>query len=63
MADATAPHAPRFKLDRAWLAILAIPALLAVFAPAELWPALHFAGSAIARTGVFIVFAIPVPAR
>ena len=46
------------EVDKAWLVIIAIPLLLAVFAPEELWPTLSFAGGAIAHTGAFIVFAV-----
>ncbi|MEM8632974.1 MAG: permease [Pseudomonadota bacterium] len=46
------------RVDKTWLVIIAIPLLLTIFAPEELWPTLTFAGGAIAHTGVFIVFAV-----
>ena len=62
MADLTqnSPNLPSLwkRIDKAWLAILLIPALLAIFDPAQVWPTITFAGNAIAHTGVFIVFAV-----
>ena len=58
MADTTQTLAARFKIDWAWVAILAIPAALGVFAPEALWPTVQFAGGAIAHTGLFIIFAV-----
>lgn len=58
MADTTHTPSARFKPDWAWVAILAIPAVLALVAPEAVWPTLAFAGSAIAKTGVFILFAV-----
>ena len=59
MADTTqSSFASRFKPDWAWVAILAIPVALAVIAPEALGPTLEFAGSAFAKTGVFILFAV-----
>ncbi|MEY8095900.1 permease [Falsihalocynthiibacter sp. S25ZX9] len=53
------PNAPLWKrLDMAWVAILIIPLLVALFDPAQFFPTLSFAGSAILHTGVFIVFAV-----
>jgi len=46
------------RLDGAWLAIGLIPALLALFDPGQVLPALQFAGGAILRTGVLIVCAV-----
>lgn len=46
------------RLDGAWLAIGLIPALLALFDPGQVLPALQFAGGAILRTGVFIACAV-----
>jgi len=59
MADTT--HTPphnKWKIDWAWVTILLIPVLLAVFAPAEVRPTLTFAAGAIGHTGIFIVFAV-----
>lgn len=58
MAGMTSPT-PRFpKIDKAWLAILAIPAILAIFDPTQVWPTLTFAAGAIGHTGIFIIFAV-----
>ena len=46
------------RLDKAWLAALAIPLTLAIFAPEALWPVLAFAARAFAGTLGFIVFAV-----
>jgi hypothetical protein len=59
MADITHPHPARsWKLDKAWAAILLIPVLLAIIAPAEVVPMLRFALGAIGHTGIFILFAV-----
>lgn len=59
MADTTqTTSVARLKPDGAWITILAIPLLLAVFAPDALAPTLQFAGSAFAQTGAFILFAV-----
>lgn len=60
MADMTPTARPtrRWKVDKAWAAIALIPLVLAVLAPAEVWPMLRFAGRAIAHTGIFIAFAV-----
>ncbi len=52
----------RFKLDWAWVAIVAIPALLALLDSAEVVPMLGFAGDALMRTAPFILFAVAVVA-
>jgi len=62
MTDSTAPH-PRLRniwrrTDKAWGLIVLIPLLLALLDPAQVAPTLGFAASAIARTGIFIVFAV-----
>jgi len=46
------------RIDKAWLAILAIPLILAILDPGQVWPTIEFAGNAILHTGVFIVFAV-----
>lgn len=46
------------RLDKAWLAILLIPAMLLVFDPEQVGPTLQFAGNSILHTGVFIAFAV-----
>ena len=51
MADLTqnSPNLPSLwkRIDKAWLAILLIPALLAIFDPAQVWPTITFAGNAM----------------
>lgn len=54
----TQPLLKRFKPDWAWVAIIAIPLVLAVLAPTDLMPTLSFTGKAIANTGLFIIFAM-----
>ena len=46
------------RLDKAWLAIGLLPALLALVDPALVMPTLRFAGSAILRTGGVIAGAV-----
>ena len=46
------------RIDKAWLAIVLIPVIVAVFDAEQVWPTLTFAGNAIAHTGVFIAFAV-----
>ena len=46
------------RADKAWLAIGLIPLLLALLDPAQVIPALRFAGGAILRTGMFIAGAV-----
>ncbi|MCB1368690.1 MAG: permease [Rhodobacteraceae bacterium] len=46
------------RIDKAWLAILILPLLVALFAPSEVLPMLGFAGGALAHTGIFIAFAV-----
>ncbi len=46
------------RIDRAVLAIVAIPAVLALIDPDQVWPTVSFAGNAIAHTGIFIAFAV-----
>ena len=46
------------RVDKAWLAIGLIPALLALIDPAQVIPTVRFAGEEILRTGVFISFAV-----
>ena len=46
------------RTDKAWLAIGLIPLLLALLDPAQVIPALRFAGGAILRTGMFIAGAV-----
>ncbi len=46
------------RIDKAWLVIGLIPALLALIDPAQVLPTVRFAGEEILRTGVFIAFAV-----
>jgi len=46
------------RADKAWLAILLIPLVLALVDPAQVVPTVKFAGNAIAHTGIFIAFAV-----
>jgi len=60
MADtATGPRpGPLARVDRVWLAIAGILALVAVLDPPQAIPTITFAASSLAHTGVFIVFAV-----
>lgn len=46
------------RLDKAVLAIILIPLMLAIFDPEQVWPTLSFATDALLHTGIFIVFAV-----
>ena len=46
------------RIDKAWLAIGLIPALLALIDPAQVLPTVRFAGEEFLRTGVFIACAV-----
>lgn len=46
------------RLDKAWLVILLIPILLAIFDSPQLFPTVIFAAKAILKTGIFIIFAV-----
>ncbi len=64
MAETTHNHdhghaaSSAFRLDWAWLAILAIPIALAWFDSSAMGPTISFAVQAIAKTGLFIIFAM-----
>ena len=60
MADTHAHHSGwNFRnMDKAWVAVAAIPLGLAVLAPDQVWPTLSFAFSALGSTAPFIVFAV-----
>lgn len=62
MADLTHSHGNPStlwgRLDKAWLFILLIPVLVAIFDPDQLLPTLEFAGRSLIQTGVFIIFAV-----
>ncbi|SIO54997.1 hypothetical protein SAMN05444722_3448 [Rhodovulum sp. ES.010] len=46
------------RIDKAWLAILLLPAVLGLFDPAQVWPTVRFALGALGHTAPFIVFAV-----
>ena len=46
------------RVDKAWLVIGLVPALLALIDPAQVLPTVRFAGEEILRTGVFIACAV-----
>ena len=54
--DASPPFWKR--VDKAWLVIVLIPVLLAIFDMPQLMPTVIFAGKAILHTGIFIIFAV-----
>ncbi|MCI2400803.1 permease [Aliiroseovarius subalbicans] len=58
MADTTQTAPKSWKIDKAWVAILLIPVIVAIFDAAEVWPMLTFAAGAIGHTGIFIIFAV-----
>ncbi|MEJ2022133.1 MAG: permease, partial [Maritimibacter sp.] len=64
MAETTHNHdhghaaSSAFRLDWAWLAIIAIPIALAWFDSSAMGPTISFAAQAIAKTGLFIIFAM-----
>ena len=61
MAETTASPAPGSwlrRVDRVWLAIAAILALVALLDPPQLVPTVSFTASSLAHTGIFITFAV-----
>ncbi|WP_095590288.1 permease [Actibacterium ureilyticum] len=64
MADSTHSHthshgSPLLKrLGGIWTVIAAIPLMLAVLDPAQIWPTVEFALRALLHTSVFIIFAV-----
>ncbi|WP_172299775.1 permease [Pseudoruegeria sp. HB172150] len=62
MTDLTGrlPNLPNLwkRLDKAWLVILLIPLMLALFDPDQAWLTVTFAAGALARTGIYIVLAV-----
>ncbi|MGC9419795.1 MAG: permease [Rhodovulum sp.] len=46
------------RVDKAWLAILLVPLLVALFDPGQAWPTVRFALGALGHTLPFIVFAV-----
>jgi len=45
-------------MDKAWLALIVILALVGLFDPAQFWPIVTFASSALLQTAPFILFAV-----
>ena len=64
MADITSPQGPSLwkRIDKAWLAVVVIPLIVAVLDPARVVEVVTFALNALAHTGVFIVVAITLVA-
>lgn len=58
MTETTQPQAPRFKVDRVWLMVLALPVLIAAFDFAQGVETVRFALEAMGQTGIFIGFAV-----
>ena len=58
MADTTQSILPRWKIDRVWVFVLALPFVIAVFDPSQAVETVRFAMAAMGSTGVFIVFAV-----
>jgi len=58
MTDATHSHGPGRRFDRVWIAVLAMPLVIALFDPAQALETLRFAGKSMAQTGAFITFAV-----
>ena len=59
MTDATACPVPRRrKIEKAWLALIAILLVIALFDRAQLWPTMAFAANALLNTMPFIAFAV-----
>lgn len=46
------------RLDKAWLAILLIPIVVALFDPSQVMPTIEFAFQSLLFTGIFIIFAV-----
>jgi uncharacterized membrane protein YraQ (UPF0718 family) len=46
------------KLPKVWLLIIAIPLILALVDPAQVWPMLKFTAGAFGHTAIFITFAV-----
>ena len=58
MTDATQSHGIARRFDRVWIAVLAMPLVIAVFDPAQALETLRFAGKSMVQTGAFITFAV-----
>ncbi len=58
MTDIPQSGAPRWRVDRVWLAVAAIPLAVAVFDPAQAVETVRFALGALGHTAWFIGFAV-----
>ncbi|MBT8415409.1 MAG: permease [Boseongicola sp.] len=58
MAETTQPEVPRFKVDRVWLLVLALPFVIAAVDFAQGIETVRFALEAMGQTGIFIGFAV-----
>jgi uncharacterized membrane protein YraQ (UPF0718 family) len=58
MAETTQTPAPRWKIDRVWCFVLALPFVIAVFDPVQAIETVRFALEAMGQTGIFIGFAV-----
>ena len=58
------PSLPGFwrRIDKPWLLVVLIPALVALFDPAQFWPTIQMVAGAMSHTGIFIVIAISLVA-
>ncbi len=50
------------RIDKPWLLVVLIPALVALIDPARFWPTLEIVAGAMSHTGIFIVIAISLVA-
>jgi len=58
MTDATHSEEPGRRFDRVWIAVLAMPFVIALFDPAQAIETVRFAGKSMVQTGAFITFAV-----
>lgn len=58
MAETTQTPAPRWKIDRVWCFVLALPFVIAVFDPVQAIETVRFSFEAMGQTGIFIGFAV-----
>lgn len=58
MTETTQPVAPRFRIDRVWVLVLALPLAIAAFDFEQAVETIRFAIGAMGQTGLFIGFAV-----
>ena len=58
MTDVSHASALRWRIDRVWLAVLALPLIVGIFDPAQAVETVRFAIGALGHTGWFIGFAV-----